>query len=137
MKGCLRYVEKIKAVRSLQYVENRSLHNVEFLQALHKEEMISQQYVEKVKVCVTMYKKGWCGVAKGGIRLEHLLPLLSRRPNPSHACLKICKLKMCFSLEKSATGPEPIYSSVRTELKTGPHCKMHYAKSFISFCFCF
>ncbi len=79
-------------------MENRSLHNVEFLQALHKEEMISQQYVEKVKVCVTMYKKGWCGVAKGGIRLEHLLPLLSRRPNPSHACLKIFKLKMCFSL---------------------------------------
>ena len=47
-RGCLRYVEKIKAVRSLQYVENRSLHNVECLQILHNEEMISQQYVEKV-----------------------------------------------------------------------------------------
>ncbi len=48
--GCLRYVGKNISTRSLQYLENRSLHNVEFLQALHNLEMISLRYVEKVSV---------------------------------------------------------------------------------------
>ncbi len=48
--GCLRYVEKNKNIRSLQYVENGSLHNVEFLQALQNVETMSLQYVEKLGV---------------------------------------------------------------------------------------
>ncbi len=46
--GRLRYVEKILTARSQQYAENRSLHNVEFLQTLHNKEKLSQQYMEKV-----------------------------------------------------------------------------------------
>ncbi len=103
-------MEKIKSVRSLQYVENRSLHNVEYLQVLHNVEMISQQYVEKIRVTCNC-KKGWGGVAKGVIRLEHPLPSPSRRPNPSHACLKICKLKMCFVLGKEVQLVEPLVGS--------------------------
>ena len=100
----------MKAVRSLQYVENRSILKVEFVQILHNVEMISQQYVEKVRVMCN-YKKGWVWVAKGGIMLEHPLPSPSRRPNLSHACLKICKLKMCFVLGKEVQLVEPLVGS--------------------------
>ncbi len=48
--GCLRYVEKIRKTRSLQYVESGSLHNVEILQTHHNVEIKSLQYVEKVRL---------------------------------------------------------------------------------------
>ncbi len=48
LPGRLRYVEKIVTARSQQYMENRSLHNAEFLQTFHNVEKLSQQFVEKV-----------------------------------------------------------------------------------------
>ena len=48
--GCLRYVEKIRKTRSLQYVESGSLHNVEILQTHRNVEIKSLQYVEKVRL---------------------------------------------------------------------------------------